>query len=84
MYKEGKRCLKRYAGQTIAAAPYAGAREVSCEVKLVPAAHPYTLFVSTYEPGEESPYTITVYSTAELECKPNNVLIPIPDLKEAT
>ena len=41
---------------------YINLRQVSCEATLERRAEPYTIFVSTYAPGEEASFVLAVYS----------------------
>lgn len=49
------------------------------EVDVASESDPYTLFVSTYAPGQEVDFIVNVYCTSPLkECGPNNELMRIP------
>lgn len=47
---------------------YINSREVSCEIRLEPNA--YTLLPSTFKPGQEAPFWLTVHSDAPVRLEP--------------
>lgn len=52
---------------------------MTMEVDVASESDPYTLFVSTYAPGQEVDFIVNVYCTSPLkECGPNNELMRIP------
>lgn len=61
--KKGRR-TKGYTKQQVIAdsGTFTNSREVTCEVELQPHSEPYTLVPSTFDPGEENDFTITVFS----------------------
>ncbi|KAJ6250206.1 calpain [Anaeramoeba flamelloides] len=74
--KEGKKMKNLYVGEKIATSGnYTSYRSVSCEIDLDPYDYPYTIFVSTFRPGEEAKFWLTVRSDEEVEFEkyPENV-----------
>ena len=50
---------------------YVNMRQVSCEAVLFPG-RTYTIFVSTFNPGEEASFVVSVYSDRPIEVFPMN------------
>ncbi|KAJ3444064.1 calpain [Anaeramoeba flamelloides] len=66
--KEGKKLKNLYVGEKIATSgSYISYRSVSCEITLDPYEHPYTIFVSTFKPGEEAKFWLTVRSDEKIK-----------------
>lgn len=83
--KEGKRAKCVYAGESLLATPYCAIREVTAEGKLTPSGTaPFTIFPSTYEPGKELGFIITVFSDVPLEMVDGSTLREIPTTVPAT
>ena len=76
--KGGKRVKAVYSGESVMQASYCAMAECTAEGYLTPAAQPYTLFVSTYEPREERDFFITIYSDQPLEMTDGPTLMQIP------
>jgi len=76
--KEGKRVKAVYAGQTLLSASYTSMSQVVAEGSLSPASTPFTLFVSTFDPGVERDFLITVYCDAPLASTDGSSLRLIP------
>jgi hypothetical protein len=66
--KQGNRIKNFYARDVVTKTVYIPGAEVVLEASLQPSSSgkPYTLFVSTYEPGTQKAYTLTVYSDTAL------------------
>ena len=63
--KNGKRLKKLYSGEELGSSgPFVNRREVTGEISLGPSKTPYTLFVSAFKPGWETPFTVTIWSDA--------------------
>ncbi|KAJ3443723.1 calpain [Anaeramoeba flamelloides] len=66
--KEGKKLKNLYVGEKIGTSGnYISYRSVSCEITLDPYEYPYTIFVSTYKPGEEAKFWLTVRSDEKVK-----------------
>jgi len=65
---KGFKIERRRIGEMIASNPesYIFRREVALETILQPSPTPYTVLLSTFNPNEETTYTIKVYSTAPI------------------
>ena len=62
-YKGGLRCRRVLRSERVCSSgQYINLRQVSCEATLERRAEPYTIFVSTYAPGEEASFVLAVYS----------------------
>jgi len=76
--KEGKRMKTMSPRQMLLSAAYSYVSPAMVEGSLTPAATPYTLVVSTYEPGVERDFLITVYCDAPLTGTDGSTLRLIP------
>ncbi|KAJ3432911.1 calpain-15 [Anaeramoeba flamelloides] len=57
----GKRVKRLYAGQTVSTSGnYVAYKTVICHTQLEPLNEPYTVFISTFKPGEEADFSISV------------------------
>jgi hypothetical protein len=77
--KKGNRCKAVYAGQQLAATQYEAFRQSSLEYKFTPQPTPLTLFVSTFEAGQERTFELTVFSDVPLDNVDGASLRQIPE-----
>ena len=66
LQNECKRVRAVFRGQEIAQARYTVWREITLEVDIKPAKHPYVLFVSLFSPNISRKFVVRVYSRAPL------------------
>ena len=69
----GKRAKFVYAGEPVAQSAFTSEREVTVEARVAPSdsGAPLVLFASTFKPGLEAKFTLTVFSEHPLEnCAP--------------
>jgi len=66
---EGQKIEKRHPGEMVASNPesYIFRREVSVQATLQPLGHPYSVLISTFNPGEESDFIVQYYSTKPIK-----------------
>jgi hypothetical protein len=64
----GQRITRKRTGPLLCSNPesYVFRREISLEQVLQPSATPYTIIVSTFNPGEETHYSLIVYATSNV------------------
>ena len=63
---KGARVSQRVFGKNIITADYTYSREVTMEGTIEPSPTPYTLLVSSYEPGTEGKFTLKIFSTQDI------------------
>jgi len=68
----GRRVTQRRQGQLVCSNPesYIYRREVSIDQELKPMDEPYTVMISTFNPGEETKWSMQIYATADVELTP--------------
>ena len=70
-YKEGRRVQRVHASERMCSSgKYINLRQVVAEASLSPRAQPYTVFVSTYEPGQETGFVLAVHSDLPVSLTP--------------